>query len=502
MFHRIQFLTEEQQARIPEWVERWRRIGLRTGPADRPRFEAAVERCYRLAGLAWEGRVVWVSSPLVVALAAPVAACVVFLLRHAAFGRQVKSLVLEALDGVLKEGGAGYPPALPTAVHTAVEEVMDGAICGRDSPENFRLNILAAPAEDCYLQERGRDLVDQAVKSVIDRSFNPGPVLRNAIRCASHAALRKFELRSPDGRIMSLMRASLHGLTVDSFGVEDEVAAAIGSLLRSAPQVQSLFEEVVRRVIEHGWQQQFEGQLDDLGDLAYWSFLREVCAMDVPGNLWERRKMFDATAESACWWWPHRNFVIACERPQSIHQEHVPANRWDIDQRPRPHCDDGPVIAWPDGWGIYVVRGVRIPYALRHIVEQPEYITVAEIEAESNVEIRRMMIDRYGSARYVQDSGATVVHGLPTDHPLAGLRGARLLRKEVANDQPIVYVDLLNSTPEPDGSVKRYMLRVDANAYFGEAARNAHAAAASTWRNADGSMVYEDWRDYQPAAES
>ncbi len=495
MSRRIEFLTEEQQARIPEWAERWRQVGLRTGPADRPRFEAAVERCYRLAGLPWEGRVIWAPSPLAIALAAPVAACVVFLLRDIAAGERVKGLVLEALDSVLREGGAGYPPALLTAVRVAVEEAMNGATRARGAPEH-----LGFTAEDRPLQAKDEDLVNRAIRSVIQRARSPAPVLRVAIRCAVSFAMRWSLLQY--GQARSLLNASRLGLSTDGFDIEGEVRAAIGSLLCDAPQVPSLFEDAVRRVIRHGWQQQFEGQFDDFEDLAYWSFLREVCMVDVPENLWERRKMFDATAESACWWWPHRDFVMACERPQFLHQERVPASLWDDDPQPRLHCDGGPAIVWPDGWGIYAVHGVRIPYALRYIVEQREDITVAKIETESNVEIRRIMIDRYGPARYVQDSGATVVHELSAAHPLAGLRSARLLRKEFANDEPIVYVDLLNSTPEPDGCVKRYMLRVDPNAYFGEAARNAHAAAASTWRNADGSMVYEDWRDYRPAAES
>jgi hypothetical protein len=94
------------------------------------------------------------------------------------------------------------------------------------------------------------------------------------------------------------------------------------------------------------------------------------------------------------------------------------------------------------------------------------------------------------------------VQELPADHPIKGLRSAKLLRKQVPDDEPIVYVDLLNSTPEPDGTTKRYMLRVDPNAYAGDAQTNIQAAAASTWRNADGSLAYRNWRDYAPAAES
>jgi uncharacterized protein DUF6745 len=148
---------------------------------------------------------------------------------------------------------------------------------------------------------------------------------------------------------------------------------------------------------------------------------------------------------------------------------------------------------------LYFWHGVLVP---AFVVVKPEWITIKHIETETNAEVRRVMIDRYGAGRYVTDSGATVVHELPADHEMVGLRTARVLHKDVPNDEPIVYVDLLNSTPEPDGSVKRYMLRVEPTAYGGEASRNAHAAAASTWRNANGSLAFKRWQDYAPDAES
>ena len=71
---RIDRLTDEQRARMPEWRDRWIEIGLRAGAADRPKFEVAVAECYRAAKLAPPQRIVWVSSPLVLAIAAPAAA--------------------------------------------------------------------------------------------------------------------------------------------------------------------------------------------------------------------------------------------------------------------------------------------------------------------------------------------------------------------------------------------------------------------------------------------
>lgn len=50
MVKRIDSLTEAQRARFDEWADKWIEVGLRTGAADRPKFEAAAEQCYRAAG--------------------------------------------------------------------------------------------------------------------------------------------------------------------------------------------------------------------------------------------------------------------------------------------------------------------------------------------------------------------------------------------------------------------------------------------------------------------
>jgi hypothetical protein len=166
--------------------------------------------------------------------------------------------------------------------------------------------------------------------------------------------------------------------------------------------------------------------------------------------------------------------------------------------RRRLHCATGPALE-SDVESLYFWNGALVP---AFVVTRPEWITIKHIESETNAEVRRVMIERYGSARYVVDSGATVVDSRPINHEIIGLCDAKLLVKKINGDEDIVYVDLLNSTPEPDGTVKRYMLRVDPRAYDGQAAKNAQAAAASTWRNKDGSLTYARWQDYAPQAES
>ena len=152
----------------------------------------------------------------------------------------------------------------------------------------------------------------------------------------------------------------------------------------------------------------------------------------------DRLQGLEQVARSAGWWWPFERAVILTERPTVLAR----------DDRGRLHSPDGPALLYPDGWGIWAWHGVRLD---RSIIEQPETITVAAIESQRNAEIRRVMLERYGPARYLIDSGAQLVHS--DDF------GA-LYRKEQPDDEPLVMVRVVNATREPDGSFRDYWLRV------------------------------------------
>ncbi len=132
------------------------------------------------------------------------------------------------------------------------------------------------------------------------------------------------------------------------------------------------------------------------------------------------------------------------------------------DGQNRPHCEDGPCCRWKDGTAIYAIHGVRVP---KWVVERPDLIDVADIEKEKNVEVRRLMIERYkgGVRAYLQNSGAEAIHtssGLATHGGRSWSRERVLWKKERLGDTPLVMVQVKNATPEPDGAFKDYWLRV------------------------------------------
>jgi hypothetical protein len=214
--------------------------------------------------------------------------------------------------------------------------------------------------------------------------------------------------------------------------------------------------------------------------------------------VWDRATAYADLNSSACWSWPHPQFAIVCERPSSIHGELVnPAvtRGWGSH---RLHNTSGPSIEWA-GFALWHIHGVAVT---EQIVMAPHTLTVKQIDVEKNAEVRRVMIERFGTARYIKDSGAKVVQELPANYFIKGLQTARLLVKTRKDDTPIVMVDILNSTPEPDGTTKRYMLRVQPDAYDGLASKDCHAAIASTWRNQDNSLYFKRPQDYRPGWES
>ena len=176
------------------------------------------------------------------------------------------------------------------------------------------------------------------------------------------------------------------------------------------------------------------------------SFFRHVAKLDIDYNAWQ---WYERLAEISGPRWMHEQFCVVSDRPEVLTVDNA--------SPPRPHADDGPFCKWRDGTALYCVHGVRVP---AWVIESPDLLNVARIDGERNAEVRRVMLDRFGIDRYMRESGAKVLDECPADHPMKGLRTARLLRRDVEGDEAITVVDLLNSTPEPDGTVKRYMIRV------------------------------------------
>ncbi|MFI9150069.1 DUF6745 domain-containing protein [Streptomyces sp. NPDC053367] len=145
-----------------------------------------------------------------------------------------------------------------------------------------------------------------------------------------------------------------------------------------------------------------------------------------------------AVCRSAGWWWPFAKVAVVCERPVALHR----------DEAGRLDRGDGPALAFPDGFALYAWRGMPVP---ADFLDGLDTLTPERIRDEENAELRRVMLEHYGYERYLEDSGARPVHQDET---------GTLWRITLVGDEPVVMVEVVNSTPEPDGTHRTYWLRV------------------------------------------
>jgi hypothetical protein len=143
-------------------------------------------------------------------------------------------------------------------------------------------------------------------------------------------------------------------------------------------------------------------------------------------------------ARTAGWWWPYENVAVITERPTQLHR----------DEAGRLDRGDGPALAYSDGFALYAWRGLPVP---GEFLDSLDTLTPERIRNEENAELRRVMLEYYGYDRYLEKSGARPVHRDET---------GVLWRIELPGDEDAVMVEVVNSTPEPDGTSRTYWLRV------------------------------------------
>lgn len=349
-------LTKEQEQQIEPTIQDWTKRARSIEEADWAAFETHARRCYELAKMPQPEHVVHVASPLILALAAPI---------------------------------AGY-----------VWET-DHQARRRKSSD--------------YLAHKVWDFVD---------SEQVGQTESSTISCA----------------------------VIDALGAEGQKseALAIGALTDT---------KKAKEYMRNNWWACMAGQMW-AGWHAYTDFVINVVKAELPDDLRDKAIATRGADMSAFWWWPHEKFIMVCDRPKGLH----------LDDQGRLHNPNEKAIEFRDGWGLYSVHGIRVP---NWVYEQPEKLTPKAIDKEENAEIRRLMVERYGQAKYILDGGAKLV-----SEDTYG----KLWQKELPGDHPMMMVEVVNPTPSPDGSYKTYFLDVSGKEReLGWPIRTAHAAVAATW---------------------
>jgi hypothetical protein len=116
----------------------------------------------------------------------------------------------------------------------------------------------------------------------------------------------------------------------------------------------------------------------------------------------------------------------------------------------RLHRSDGPAVDWSSGLSYWFWEGLQIPR--RIAAKESERARLQVLVRTPNRERRRLLLDRIGYERFLDIADAKLVQ--QDDY-------GKLWRTTLAIDgEQLRVVEVVNSTEEPDGSRKRYWLRV------------------------------------------
>lgn len=419
MTDRISRMTPEQEERLPAYRAEWHAVGMCTAPADRATAERAITAMYREVGET-EPKFVWADSPL------------------------TAHLIMHMIDS-----GASSCLSLENGLRDSLQTSLRDSL--RDSLlDSLRVSLWTSLGVSLW------DSLRDSLRNSLQNSLCDS--LRNSVKTPLQASLRtslwnslRISLEySLDVSIEDSFDASLEGslwtLLGDTLGttIRNSLKTSLEDSLRIL-----LKDSLVTHRHTYWWGQQ------DAHWIAYYLWCAEIGAVYDP-DASRRLALHADVARSCMWWWPYRGLCVVSERPSVVK----------MDDQGRIHAEDGPAVAFRDGWSVWAWHGVRVP---QRVIEQPETLTVTKALAEQNAEVRRVMMTRIGPERIAAEGGMTVVDeidddavevahgrdGLPVP---VGLRGAKLHRLKAAI--PLQWISMNNSTPEPDGSVKRYWLRV------------------------------------------
>ncbi|GLW31221.1 DUF6745 domain-containing protein [Actinoplanes regularis] len=445
-------LTHEQEAMAAAVEDQWLAAAVETGPAARAEAEAGVREAYRLAGVPEPERIYWFGSPRAGAAAvALLSGASEPAVSEPAASEPAASRPGASGSGAFQPGASGpatsgpgaFQPDASGSAASGSGAFQSGASgpgasgpatsgSGASGP-GFSGPGASSPAAD----EPGSDVPGWFAEVAADlrrQGWTPGETagasLRRRVRTEPWAAARKAALEALGAEGWAQLSAAAGrrswGLVMDL--VAGRLRLRLGEDL-TADLPGDNGRAVRRPVLDAIYGQQ---------DGTWLSTFEAADRLCPEAGLTTGLAGLAQVARHSGWWWAHERVAVLTERPCLLARDNVG----------RLHRGEGAALEFPDGYGLWAWRGMPIPADLA--AELPS-LTLERIRQEENAEIRRVMLEHFGYERYLREAGAREIGSDET---------GKLWRLQLPGDEPLVMVEVVNSTPEPDGTSRVYWLRV------------------------------------------
>ena len=403
--NRINFLTTEQEALIPEYQEKWQHYITSTEPIDREKAQSAVNVVYQLMGKK-APKIVFCRSPYEV---------LQLKLRSNKYSKQGFSLNpannAEFHERFRSESSALFFLRFLIQVFLATVTL---ALWNKIKPKNpiYKLQSQLNKSANKYLSKKIDETIPSQIKTedIVEQGFNNAvEMMENQPQTAEiRERFAQFSRQSPENQAESFSttasntEAQLNLLPFQSKFMRWWLKRfSLGTLMNKVtiPANSAIVDPTIQRDLLQKLPQTLLQQYSPI----------LTTQTGVINNIWldyatsvlefpldaKKLEALQTLRQESGWIFYFDRICYICDRPTVI----------SLDERNRLHGEGKPAISYQDGYSIYANRGVILPkkYGAVH----PHQWQSQWLLEEDNAELRRVLIQEIGYGKLCQELSAT-----------------------------------------------------------------------------------------------
>ncbi len=427
--------TSEQIAQTERLVEKWSTLIKTSELANRSALQECIANFYRVH----DGR----RAPSVIFCSSPVAyiAYMAVIQQHQKTSAPLTTTVAQVADLLGSDQSEDFRAAISNEAEALPPQILRNGTGSRLSEIYSVMSQLVDTGALHNLSDDFYNYFKFGLKLEMSRFLQPiGTIFDATLLSSTSSALRNQRLAHQAGRSVPEAAMVFDNIVARSERVVTELLSIFGSQ----------FQDLALESLEHSPSQDPVVAARNLNAtvMGIWQASNLLCwdcalktqsdkfTLDSP--LAERLDAWIELLQSAPWFVFFEDVCFVGSYPKSTA----------LDDQGRLSSRSGPSVVYEDGYEVYGLDGIVLP---QKFVLSPESITVEEIENESNVAVRQMLMASYGLSRFLKDSNAELI---------SKDECGELYRKNMINDEPLMMVLVINSTMEADGTHRHYFLRV------------------------------------------
>jgi hypothetical protein len=356
---KIEKLTPEQEEYLPVFRDEWFKIGWSNDPANKKEAEESIAGMYECIDLA-HPKFMWVESPI-----------------QAQILLNIIDNVPEMINGLDEFITASTSPAELFAFFeekfSIPESISNTALVGFNNDFSIKV-IVGSEMEKLLLN--------------IDDSKFLSELRRRVTKTLDDPVFISITDKMTNNIVETLVPwvvVNIENALTDCYDLKPAItAAAISGIFHSLKTLSFDYQSTL-----------LYGQTD-----AYWVAFYKFCqhiGVVYEDDASKKLDLWEKFVKSAGWAYPFTQICIICDRPEVALR----------DDNNVLDGENGPAIKFRDGWEVYSSHGVMVD---KWIIMEPEKITIQDIDAQDNIEVKRIMQNQMGIGKYLEASGAKTIH--------------------------------------------------------------------------------------------